>query len=82
MVSIRYTCIQSLPPEFDGRLCQAVSEVLVNWKRLKNLGRNEAETRYTICNPLMSMGCDCYNYELKLEAQASDVPLPLLCFSG
>ena len=82
MVSIRYTSIQSLPPEFDGRLYQAVSEVLVNRKRLENSGRNEAETRYTIYNPLISMVCDCFNNELKLDAQASDAPLPLLCFSG
>ena len=31
------------------------------------LGRNEAEVRYAICDPLMSMVCDCYSNTLKLE---------------
>ena len=50
--------------EHDGR---AISEILSNKKRLERLGRNEAEVRYAICDPLMSMVCDCYSYTLKLE---------------
>ena len=53
--------------EYDGRIYKAISEILSNKKRLVGLGRNEAEVRYAICDPLMSMVCDCYSYTLKLE---------------
>ena len=53
--------------EHDGRIYKAISEILSNKKRLERLGRNEAEVRYAICDPLMSMVCDCYSYTLKLE---------------
>ena len=53
--------------EHDGRIYKAISEILSNKKRLVSLGRNEAEIRYAICGPLMSMVCDCYSYTLKLE---------------
>ena len=53
--------------EHDGRIYKAISEILSNKKRLMSLGRNEAEIRYAICDPLMSMVCDCYSYTLKLE---------------
>ena len=42
--------------EHDGRIYKAISEILSNKKRLERLGRNEAEVRYAICDPLMSMG--------------------------
>ena len=29
--------------------------------------RNEAEVRYAVCNPLISMVCECFGYSLKLE---------------
>ena len=53
--------------EHDGRIFAAMSEIIVNKKRLKSLGSNEADIRYAMCNPIMSMVCDCYNYTLKLE---------------
>ena len=53
--------------EHDGRIYKAISEILSNKKRLEGLGRNEAEVRYAICDPLISMVCDCYSYTLKLE---------------
>ena len=53
--------------EHDGRIYRAISEILSNKKRLEGLGRNEAEVRYAICDPLISMVCDCYSYTLKLK---------------
>ena len=33
---------------------------------------NDDEVRYAICDPLISMLCDCHDYELKLEESISD----------
>ena len=58
--------------EYDGRIHQAISEILLNKKRLMSLGRNEAEIRYAVCDPVISLVCDCFHYTLKLEESVRD----------
>ena len=58
---------------YHGRIYKAMSEVLLNKNRLeKKSAKNEAEIRYAVCDPLISMVCDCFNYALKLEETVKD----------
>ena len=41
--------------EYDGRIHQAISEILLNKQRLMSLGRNEAEIRYAVCDPVFPL---------------------------
>ena len=43
--------------EHDGRVVAAMSEILANKQRLVSFGRNEADTRYAMCDPTMSVVC-------------------------
>ena len=58
--------------EHDGRIYKALSEILVNKTRLVRLGWTEAAIRYAMCDPLMSMVCDCYKFTLKLEESVKE----------
>ena len=53
-----------------GRISKAMSEVLLN--KTRKSAKNEAEIRYAVCAPLISMVCDCFNYALKLEETVKD----------
>ena len=45
-----------------------MAEVFARMNLLESkLVRNEAEVRYAVCNPLISMVCECFGYSLKLE---------------
>lgn len=56
-----------------GRILDTQSEVFKNLSRLhKKRLTNEAEVRYCICNPIMDMVCDTFDYKLKLEVTVKD----------
>ena len=56
----------------DANIYLAVSHILRNRTRLRSMGRNETEVRYVICDPVMNMVCDCFNYTLKMEESVKD----------
>lgn len=60
--------LSSLPViEHTANIYATVANILRNAKRLVELGRNETEVRYAICDPVVNMVCDCFKYTLRLE---------------
>ena len=59
---------KSAPTEYHARVLEASAEILNCRARLMNgCAEFEAETRYCVCNPIVSMLCDAFKYVLKLE---------------
>jgi hypothetical protein len=51
----------------NGVAFAAMSQILMNKSKLQQVGRNEAEVRYAVCDPIISMVCDIHTFSLKLE---------------
>ena len=66
--TIREIDFRVAPTEYHARVLEASAEFLKCKARLlKGSAENESETRYCICNPIVSMMCDAFKYVLKLE---------------